>query len=452
MLANVAARTWRPSSLLPFLAFPALSTGLGLVITHPGHAKLAVAVVGGAICIVIVAVKPVIALRVGVAAMALPYTWSLSIPKISGAFGVAVPLLFAVGSFASMGRFRFTRMDGVIVAFAVTPALIGLVQHQPFHVTQFVPPTILIPYFGFRIMFDRSSAVREAFPLIVIWVGVVAAIYGIVETATSHNFLIDLYGNPALGEWGKPLYRLGILRAQSTFGHPIAFGTFLLVPISYAAVRKGARFFIATSIMLVAEVATLSRGPWIAVAAVLILVLSASKRSAIFLFAASVALMFVGPAQRLVVESHSSSSEAGVNATYRVGLLHAAIHRLTLAGHPFTDLTTAIPNFPDVTSLVAGTIIQTGAVGLVELGCVVGIAVVSLRRAMRSANRVYLGAAVAVVGQLVALVSVTLITSYQFFFWASLAYLVGLELSLREASDMASHHHLEPYRPVGLGA
>ena len=89
---------------------------------------------------------------------------------------------------------------------------------------------------------------------------------------------------------------------------------------------------------------------------------------------------------------------------------------------PLTDLQTAIPDFPDVTSLLAGTIIQTGVVGLAELLLIVALAISALLEARRGTDRDYHAATVALTAQFAGLVGVTLITNYEFFFWALVAY------------------------------
>jgi hypothetical protein len=104
--------------------------------------------------------------------------------------------------------------------------------------------------------------------------------------------------------------------------------------------------------------------------------------------------------------------------------LLTALRHVTPFGNPFGDLSKALAKFPDVTSLVATTAIRTGVVGLAELAILVALAVRAYRRsiALRS-DPLLTAASVAVLGQLVALTSVTLITSYQYFFWLSLAVL-----------------------------
>jgi hypothetical protein len=227
--------------------------------------------------------------------------------------------------------------------------------------------------------------------------------------------------------WNVAEYRDGHLRALSTFGHPIAFGMFLVIPFAFALARGGFWNLAAAGIMLVAEVLTYSRDAWIG--CLLVVVLLAGRRrprivaAAIALIAAG---MLVGPVHRLLTESSTGSTEAGQTTYYRIGLLTEAFHKMTLLGHPFTDLQSALPNYPDVTSLLAGTMIQTGLVGLFELILIACLALAALVDARRINDHEYQAATAALTAQLVGLSSVALITNFQFFFWALVALVATL--------------------------
>ena len=98
------------------------------------------------------------------------------------------------------------------------------------------------------------------------------------------------------------------------------------------------------------------------------------------------------------------------------------MHDVSLLGHPFTDIQSAIPNYADVTSLLSGTAIRTGLVGLIELALIACLAIVALVDARRQWDTDYRAATAALTAQLVGLTSVALITNYQFFVWVLLAY------------------------------
>jgi hypothetical protein len=372
--------------------------------------------------------RPRFALAIGLAAMALPYTWSPQIPKLGYGIGILVGLLFLIAYLPTLTGFRPVALDFAVLAFAVTPAWIGAFQGEPFHVTEWMAPAITLPYFGFRLFFDATDA-RRAFAPAVIAIGVVVALIGIWEGLTGHNPIVAAStmayssGGHYVTTWDVPLYRDGRLRALSTFGHPIAFGMFLLIPLAFALARRGFWNLAAAGVILVAEALTFSRGPWVG-ALVVLLILVGRGRGRIIAVAASLiaAAIFVEPVQRILLESGSASTEAGHNTHYRLGLLTEAFHRTSLLGRPFTDIQSAIPDYADVTSLLAGTIIQTGMVGLAALTLVAWLSIRALLHALRGADPDQLAAAAALTAQLVGLLAVTLITSYQFFFWALLAY------------------------------
>jgi hypothetical protein len=372
--------------------------------------------------------RPRFALAIGLAAMALPFTWSPQIPQLGYGIGILVGLLLLIAYLPTLTDFRPGALDFAVIAFAVTPAWIGAFQGEPFHVTQWMAPAITLPYFGFRLFFDATDA-RRVFAPAVIAIGVVVSLIGILEGLTGDNPIVaagtETYssGGHYVTTWDVPLYRDGRLRALSTFGHPIAFGMFLLIPLAFALARRGFWNLAAAGVILTALALTYSRGPW-AGALVVLLLLVGRGRGRIIAVAASLiaAAILVEPVQRILLESGSASTEAGQNTYYRLGLLTEAIHGTSLLGNPFTDIQSAVPNYPDVTSLLAGTIIQTGMVGLAVLTLVAWLAIRALLHALRGADPDQLAATAALTAQLVGLLAVTLITSYQFFFWALVAY------------------------------
>jgi hypothetical protein len=252
--------------------------------------------------------------------------------------------------------------------------------------------------------------------------------------------------------WNVAEYRNGHLRALSTFGHPIAFGMVLLIPLAFALARGGRWNLASAGVIVIAEALTYSRDAWIGCLVVVVLLAGRGRGrivgAATLLIAAAV---FVGPVHRLLIESGSASTEAGSTTYYRLGLLTHAFHDISLLGHPFTDLQSSIPNYPDVTSLLAGTIIQTGLVGLLELAFIACLAIVALVDSRRQADQDYLAATAALTAQLIGLSSVTLITNYQFFFWVLVAYVATLRQNpTRERPPSSRVMHQWMSDPPGL--
>lgn len=393
-------------------------------------------VVLGAIGVITIAIaRPRLALAIGLTAMALPYTWGPQIPKLGFGSGIIVGLLFLIAYTLTLTRFSPSALDLAVLAFALTPAGIAAFQGQPFHISYWIAPAIIFPYFGFRLLFHATDAGRAFAPAIVA-IGVIVSLIGIWEGLTGHNPIVKagtlMYGSTGhyTTTWNVAEYRNGHLRALSTFGHPIAFGMVLLIPLAFALARRGLWNLASAGVILIAEAFTFSRDAWLGCLVVVVL-LAGRGRGRIF-GAATILIagaVFVGPVHRLLIESSSASTEAGHNTYYRAALLRHAFHDFSLFGHPFTDLQSAIPNFPDVTSLIVGTIIQTGLVGLLELAFIACLAIVALVDARRQADQDYHAATAALTAQLVGLSSVTLITNYQFFFWVLVAYVATLRQS-----------------------
>ena len=382
--------------------------------------------------IVLAVARPRVALAAGLATMALPYTWGPQVATLGFGSGIVVGLLFFVAYASTLPRFRPSALDLAVLAFAVTPAAIAALQGQPFHISNWVAAEIVFPYCGFRLLFNATDAGRD-FATAIIAVGVAVALIGIWEGFTGHNPIVHpghlSYGNGGqyTTTWNVVEYRNGHVRALSTFGHPIAFGMFLSIPIVFAVVRGGLWNLAGAGVMLVAEVLTYSRGGWIA-CLVVVLLLAGRNRGRIVAAATAIiaGAIFIGPINQILIESTSASTEAGNTTYYRLGLLSHAFDGVSLLGHPFSNLQSAVAGYVDVTSLVAGTIVQTGLVGLLELAFIACCVMVAFVSARRQADPDYLAAAAALTAQLVALVSVALITNYQFFFWVLMAYVATL--------------------------
>ena len=424
--SQIRARRVPLGETLAYLAAVVGGAGLGVYVGRSGSSLPLVAPVAVVALVAAATITPRAVLIVGLAAMALPYTWGPDIPKLGFGMGILVGLLLAVSQVGGLARFRPTALDLAVTIFAVTPAVIIALQGGPFHITQWFAPATLLPYFGFRLVLTATDA-RRAFGPAVVAVGVGVSLIGIWEGLSGRNPVVKagsvIYGSGGqyITTWNVPDYRDGHLRALSTFGHPIAFGMFLLIPLAFALVGRSRWNLVAVGVILAAEVVTYSRGAWIGV---LVLVILLAKRGRAILVAGGLVLaaLVVGPIHRLLIESTSASTEPGHNTYYRAGLLSHAIHDITPLGHPLIDLQTAIPNYPDVTSLLAGTIIQTGAVGLAELLLIVALSVSALVEAHRSGDRAYYAGAAALTAEFVGLVAVTLITNYAVFFWALVAY------------------------------
>jgi hypothetical protein len=413
---------------------------LGMLIARGGgevlFAILAASLAGLAL---VARARPALATAVAIGVMALPYTWAPVLPKIGAGFGVVVGLLLLLAFVPGLSGFPVNAIDLAVVAFAITPAPIAILQGEPLHLTQWLAPAILLPYFGFRVLLYDARA-RAAFAPCVIAAGVVVALLGLWETIRGRNPLVAAavprYTDAGyVTTWNVPLHRDGHLRAEATFGHPIAFGMFLVIPLAFALVRPARRYQFASALLLASCAVTYSRGPWLA--AVVVVVLTVGwywRRAALIALAVGAAAVLLDPIRRVILESGQATTEPGQTAWYRLGLLNRALDHATLVGHPFADFQTSIANFPDVTSLLAATIVQTGALGALELLVIAWLAVRVLPKARRRGKPDDYAAAVALVASLFGLLTVTLITNYQFFFWALLAYVAHVSQPVERAN------------------
>jgi hypothetical protein len=426
------------------VAASACSVVLGAYIGRTGSLMPLVALVAiGAVTVAIT--RPTLALAFGLTAMALPYTWGPQVAQLGFGSGIVVGLLFLTAYATTLTHFRPTALDLAVFAFALTPAAIAAFQGLPFHFTHWLAPTIMFPYLGFRLLFHSTDAVG-AFAPAVVAIGVIVALIAVWEGFTGHNPVVEAgtntfsSGGHYVTTWNVPDVRGGHLRALSTFGHPIALGMFLLIPLAFALARGGTWHLAAAGVILIAVALTFSRGAWVGCLVVVVL-LAGRGRGRIVAVATTLiaAAGFVGPVHRLLVESSSATTQVGQTADYRVGLLEHAIQGVSLLGHPFTDLQSAIPNFVDITSLIAGTAVETGLLGLIELALVACLAIVALVDARRRGDQDYRAATAALTAQLIGLTSVALITNYQFFFWALLAYVATRrQISVRRLEDRSA--------------
>jgi hypothetical protein len=402
----------------------------GLYIGRTGSLMplVALGALGG---LTVAAARPRFALALGLAALALPYTWGPQNQLFDT--GIVVGLLLLIAYAPILTRFQPTALDLAVLAFAWTQAAIAAFQGQVFHITAWFAPAIVLPYFGFRLLFGTPDA-RRVFATTIVVIGVIVSFIGIWEGLTGHNPIVapGTHTYTSAGHytttWNQPEYRDGHLRALSTFGHPIAFGMFLLIPLAFAMARRGPWNLAAAGVILIAEALTFSRGPWVGCLVVVVLLAGWNRRRMLVgATALAAAAIFVGPVNHVLAQSNSAATEAGGSGFYRIGLISHVFHDFSWFGHPFGDLQSAIPNFADVTSLVATTAIHTGILGLVELAAIACLAIAALVAARRYGDHDYRAATAALTAQLVGLSTVTLITNYQFFFWVLLANVATLQ-------------------------
>jgi hypothetical protein len=204
------------------------------------------------------------------------------------------------------------------------------------------------------------------------------------------------------------------------------------LPLSFALLTRGRVFLSAAALLLAGEAATLSRGPWIGAAlltTVSLIALSRAHR------ARNVGLCVVGftvvsqiPTIRELVDASASvATSAQSTLTYRQDLLHATVENLTWFGKPTLSYAEALPGFADATSLITTTALSSGILGLAVLSSIVALSVRAAWRGLSLHDRLLQASSFALLAQLVSLISVTLITNFQHFFWLTVALVAWRE-------------------------
>lgn len=407
-----------------YLVAPLIALALGRSIANAPRSKELV-LLAGLVLVVLANRAPRTALVCGLAITCYPFTREPDLPKIGIGLGMVAGVFLGLAYATKLKSLRLNAIDLFVFVYALTPVFILLIEGQSVsHITDWVAPPVLFPYVGFRLIFaDRR--VREFFPPAVVAGGAVLGVIGVYEALAGHNPFAPAAHQPVIGgvralTFGVPLYRAGLLRASSVFGHPIAFGMVLLIPLAFALARPGRRYAIATFAILAGEASTLSRGPWLGAVAIFLLLHRLNLRRSLAVALLAVVAVSVGPISKLL-SSGSGTTEA-YNAHYRSGLLQATFHQATWIGNPNADLAQAIPGFSDVTSLIATTIVRTGIVGACELLVLVGLAILSYLYARHAGGGDRRAACAALIGLLIGFVTVTLITNMAFFFWILLSF------------------------------
>jgi hypothetical protein len=321
-------------------------------------------------------------------------------------------------------------LDAAVVALVASAFLSEMVTSHGHRYSLELVKAVLLPYIAFRIVFAASPSAMRSLPDALIWTGLAASAIAIWEVLAGGNPFLHGPVNEALARWAVNVHRGGVIRAAATFGHPIALGSFLVVPVVIAFAQRRWRVL---TFLAVGEILTLSRGPWIAaIVAVLLYACLTRGLHRVWLFAVALLIvgLFVGPVRHVVSASFQSGTVEQANATYRTQLIGSAFHSLTLWGSPQPDTE---PSFllselrpTDMTSEPALLASKQGGWGLlVWLGLLgaLGAATIS---SWRRRNRFLLPLTVAAIGMWVAMLSVALITTFAVSFWLIVACIATL--------------------------
>ncbi len=449
-------RTWLRVSMVLF-AVAAVSIALG-TITASSYQILALAIIGAMVIIFTATMRPDLFGVLLIMTLFVPYTWS---PTIAGGIAPIMVLFALPAAIAAItvlvvtGHHKLTIYDYLVMALFVGVLLSSVARGYPIFgshtLARQVAIQILLPYFAFRAIIAAWPSTLRRLPIALIMTGVGLSLLAFWEELRGGTlFVHSALNNPALAQWAINYPRGGGVRAQATMGHPIALGSFLVIPLVLAFMTR--RWLLFTLIAL-GEAFTLSRGPYIAaIVAVLIcgfLTKRAGRLSAI-VAALVILALFVGPVRNSVTNSFQAGTVENANANYRSQLLTTSLSSLTLWGTPTAESDELFGHqgqftLSDVTSEPALMSGRQGIVGLsIWLGFLAAFAY-TIREARKRGDLLLLGLAVALVGEWVTLVSVSLITSFQYAFWLTLAMTAAqLSTGPRQPAD----EHTTNYKRV----
>jgi len=298
-------------------------------------------------------------------------------------------------------------------------------------------------------------------------VTVIVAPFALLETIGASNFFSNFKFNSAeANTFGNEQLRLGTVRAQASFGHPIALSMWAsvsallsLAMAIYARTPKERRLWVVLAVIAVGvQVMTYSRTGWLILAfGVFLLALTTAVRAArtrltwtiVIAGVAVFALMLSGnaPSALQIIPSSGGSSEEARNfagsGSYREALLERALEPgvLGLWGNPYNKVTSAVSRTNTATDnayiILADTwgLIPTFALFAIAAGLLT--AIVLARR--RDAGPL-VALPIAALTSLSGLFFVAFITNEQLMVW----FLIG---AASAASERALRRSRNEYRP-----
>jgi hypothetical protein len=378
--------------------------------------------------------RPATAFVVVVAWMALPFIWT---PSPGGHFLVPAEvggIIFLVTGVIRKRWFRVNAIDYIVMAYVLTSILSMIANSESVALVQNNLQALVVPYVGWRMLFSSSSRARRLVAPCLLGVGTAVATAGIIELLIGSNPFIHIFVNPQLASWAQTYTRVGLVRISSSFGQPIALGTFLLIPIGLALAAAGRLRLVLLAILLPAEIFTLSRGAWLGTILLVLLMVplftkTARKGSLVAGFALVVAcvILFAHPISTVLSSSLQQGTPENTNATYRANLLSTSVTNARLLGNPYTagngGSLYGQAGFVDVASWYALTLGETGWLGLISLLALAGAASAALRRGYKQHSVPLVALAAVTLAQMAALTSAPPITNYRDFLWLTVACL-----------------------------
>jgi hypothetical protein len=363
---------------------------------------------------------------------------------------ILVPVVFARAHQVRLGW-----LDGAVASLVVLRGLSVALNYSGRigGIAALVLSTAL-PYVVFRVL-GIGADVRRVLAWVLVIASIPLSVVGLRERAGTPNpFFTLIPPGYQADQWAHPEFRGGGVRAEASFGHPIAFGMFLALVIVLAVAlamtaQAGRQRLVAAAaggLALVALTATLSRGPLVVaalgVAAWLLATvgrLNVLRLAAVFgaLAVLVVTTPVAATVQRLQAATTGDTREAR-SAQYRLEILSVATdpQELSLLGKETTStdgVTAAVverTGLKSIDSELALVFLANGALPCLALiGAGVLVASVCLRPGLNPVDRAW---ATATAAGYINLTTVALLTQQAELFWASTAVVASLAQRTKE--------------------
>jgi hypothetical protein len=439
--------SWRLRGATLAAPFIVLVAASGLLPAPP--AVLAALALGVALAL-LAARQPRAALVVATAVVVLvPFydgryvTRAIGLTPMSAACIVLLPVAFAKRS-----RVRWGALDVAVLVLVVlrSASLLLNFSNGVGAVITFLLQ-LALPYVVFRLLATEVETVR-ALTFTVVATGTLLALEGIREhNGVPNPFFSLMPPQYQASQWARPELRAGAVRAEASFGHPIAFGMFLALvlvltlalALTVRAVLARVALFGALGLCLLALTGTLSRGPllvaalgataWLLISFRRIAVLRVGALLAV-LSAVIVTTPIAATVDRLVAASTGDTREAR-SAQYRLEILAVVKdpEQFSLLGKPNEDgsVTAAVYARTGLKSIDSEYALVYLFAGVLALAALLAIAALLLEVAARPRlSPVERAWAVAMAASCLNLLTVALLTQQSELFWASTAIVAGI--------------------------
>lgn len=314
-----------------------------------------------------------------------------------------------------------------------------------------------LPYVVLRLLTARRDLTRLLGGALVA-ASVPLSLVALGERAGAGNPFFTLLppGNQA-DQWARPEVRFGVVRAEASFGSPLAFGLFLalvlVLALAIALTTASLVTRLAVSgagvLAMLALVSTLSRGPLAAAVLGCGLWLLLTLRSVAFLrlltVLAGLALVVVvspaAPTVAVLLDQSQGDTAVSRSAEFRLQVLAVTLDpdQQSLLGRPTPDgggLTASLVQRTGLKSVDSEYALVFLASGTLALIAMVAVALLCVRTALRPGIApVERAWATGLSATALALLVVALLTQQAELFWAGVAVVAGIDQRARERSS-----------------